>query len=97
MKKRSMNIKVNKMKEIVYCPNCKKGQMIYKLIWEREEIKEIPLESKAYSLLNPSLQSSGTITFDIFSMRKPLQVIFECLSCGYTKVFDRESFKNTKS
>jgi predicted nucleic-acid-binding Zn-ribbon protein len=84
------------MKEVLKCPNCGQPTIKERRIYPPEEIKEISLgeyaervikreKAKSYEGDCAMRYSSGDICV---SFSVATQIVFECSTCGYTKVYD---------
>lgn len=83
--------------ELIKCPNCGATTIEKTTVDKVEKPEEMPFEEyvnrekKYYESLGEVgiQQSSGDIYLSgFYTQKKPLQLVFKCKTCGYTKVVE---------
>jgi hypothetical protein len=80
-------------KTIVKCPNCEVEGMEVSGVYKVNKPKSITMEedhAERMSKFTTQSYSSGDISFPFLTVNIPIQIVYVCKHCGYTKVFDRE-------
>jgi|WetSurMetagenome_2_1015567.scaffolds.fasta_scaffold02220_6 hypothetical protein len=77
---------------LVRCPNCETEGMDMKEVFNVKKPKVVSIEEAYKEVLSKynTQGSSGDMSYGFFSIATPLQVVYSCRHCGYTKVFDKE-------
>jgi len=77
------------VKELIVCPKCGKPTVKEREVYEKEKVEEISLEQhvkQRLAVLQCPTSIGGDLQFSLFTRKLPVQLVFECMTCGYTKV-----------
>jgi len=79
------------MIEVVKCPNCECDNMDCKEVFHVTKPKVVSMEEDYHRVMSRfNSCSSGDMSLPFFGIARPIQVVYSCRHCGYTKVFEVE-------